>query len=175
MNHQPFETWIFMQEELSDAEAASLQEHLHTCDPCHGLAAAWRQVEPVIQTAGVVAPAPGFINRWQLRLEKERLALQRRQSLLVFGFGMGAALFFLILLAVTILTTINSPVDWFLMIASRLAALFLLADVFQDAFSILSSAVPISWLAAGGVIVAALCLLWIFSLQRLAQSGRVSS
>ncbi len=175
MNHQPFETWIFMQSELAEDEAAYLQEHLLTCDQCHGLAAAWRQVEPVIQTAGVVAPAPGFTTRWQLRLEKERLALQRRQSLLVFGFGIGVAFFFLILLAATILLTVNSPVEWFMAIASRLAALFLLADVFQDAFVIVSGAVPVSWLAAGGVAVAGLCLLWIFSLQKLAHSGRYTS
>jgi anti-sigma factor RsiW len=175
MNHQPFETWIFTREKLSPDDAQALHNHLQECDQCYSLAAAWRQVQPLLVTAPVVSPVPGFVNRWQVHLEYERKLIQQRQSILVFTLGVGAALVFLLLLAGTVLLVYNSPVEWFLALSSRLAAMLVLAGAFQNIFDVLAGAIPITWWVGAGITLAFLCLLWVYSLQRLATVGRIST
>lgn len=174
MSHQPFEFWIFMQEDLPPEQTDALQEHLQSCEHCYGLAAAWRQVEPLVSNAQMIAPAPGFVERWELRLEKERLSIQRRQSLWVFAAGLGFALVSLVLLATVTLLSLNSPIEWFLALTSRVATLFYLADAIQNSFIILQVSIPLSWWIGAGLTIAALCILWIFSLQKLA-TRRIST
>lgn len=175
MNHQPFEDLIFTQEPMTPAQSQALQEHLQGCETCSALAGAWRQVAPMFIAPPMLSPSPGFVPRWQERLQMDREQSQRRQSLVVFAVGIGLAFVFLALLAVGVLFTFSSPLEWFLTLTSRLATLFFLADAFRDSFVILRTALPVSWWISGGLAVAALCVLWIFSLQKLATAGRVSS
>jgi hypothetical protein len=176
MSHQPFETWIFTQEDLTPEQAQELQEHLQECDQCYGLAAAWRQVEPLIVIPPMVAPEPGFVARWQLRLEKERLALHRRQSLLVFVLGAGSAFVFLAMMAAMVLFRYSSPLDWLLALTSQLVSLVFLADTFRQIFDILLKTVPVSWWVGAGVGIFTLCLIWVYSLQKVAANHqRISS
>lgn len=175
MNHQPFENWIFTQEALAPEQAQALLEHLQSCETCAALATAWQQVSPMFIAPPILAPSPGFVPRWRQRLEVDRVRSQRRQSLVFFGVGIGLAFVFLVLLAIGVLYTFSSPLEWFLTLSSRLATLFFLADAFRDSFIVLRTALPVSWWISGGLAVAALCILWIFSLQKLATVRRVSS
>lgn len=168
MSHQPFELWIFTQEDLSPEQTEALQAHLQSCVNCYGLAAAWRQVEPLVINTQMVAPTPGFVERWELRLEKERLRIQRRQSLWAFAGSLGFAMFSLVLLAAITLLSLNSPIEWFLALTSRVATLFYLVDAIQHSFIILQVSVPVSWWIGGGLTIAAMCILWVFSIQKLA-------
>jgi hypothetical protein len=172
MSHQPFETWIFTQEDLTPEQAQELQEHLQECDQCYGLAAAWRHVEPLIVIPPMVAPEPGFVARWQLRLEKERLSLQRRQSLLVFVLGAGSAFVFLAMMAAMVLFRFNSPLDWLLALASQVISLLFMADTVRQIYGVLLSTVPLGWWVAGWAAIFALCLLWVYSLQKAATNRR---
>lgn len=88
--------------------------------------------------------------------------------MLAFAAGIGLAFVFLMLLAGTVLLAYNSPVDWLLTLTSRLAALVLLLQAFTDSFVILRGALPLSWWIGAGAAASVLCLLWIFSLQKLA-------
>jgi predicted anti-sigma-YlaC factor YlaD len=168
MNHQPFESWIYTPEELSPQQAQALQEHLQACDQCYGQAAAWQQVQPLIASARMVSPAEGFVGRWQKRLQYERERREKRQSVLVFAAGLSLAFLFLILLAGMVVLTYNSPVDWLLVLVSRLAALVLLLEAFMSSFIILREMLPPGWWIGAGLAASVLCLLWIFSLQKLA-------
>jgi lysylphosphatidylglycerol synthetase-like protein (DUF2156 family) len=172
MNHQPFEELIFAGTELSLEDGLRLQLHLQSCEQCLALAEAWRQVETKISTSSLVEPAPGFSTRWQQRLRQDNMRIQRRQSLLVFAGGVGLALVFLILLALTVLFAYDSPLEWLLTLSNRLVVIFTLAETFQMSLIILQSAIPLGWWLSAGVAVMALCLLWIFSLQKLALNGR---
>ncbi|MFN2194891.1 MAG: anti-sigma factor family protein [Anaerolineales bacterium] len=175
MNHQLFEDLIFTQDALTQEQALALQEHLQSCETCSALASAWRQVTPMFAAPVMLEPSPGFVSRWQQTLEMDRERSQRRQSLVMFALGIGLASIFLVLLAIGVLYTFNSPLEWFLTLTSRLATLFFLADAFRDSFVILRTALPVSWWISGGLAVVALCILWIFSLQKLATAGRTSS
>lgn len=168
MNHQPFENWIYTPEELDPQRARALQEHLQSCDHCYGQAAAWQQVQPMLAGAQMIAPAEGFVGRWQKRLQYERERSEKRQAVLAFAGGIGLTFVLLILLAATVLLAYNSPIEWLLTLTTRLAALVLLVEAFQDSFIILRSALPLSWWIGASAAVIGLCLLWIISLQKLA-------
>ena len=72
MNHQPFENWLLSEDTLSPENASALRGHLETCDHCRELQAAWTDVSNLFQDVPDIEPAPGFVNRWQTRLEVER-------------------------------------------------------------------------------------------------------
>ncbi len=91
MNHQPFEEWLLSDESLSPEEEQALQAHLETCEECPQLSTAWQEVRAEIQRMPEVSPAPGFSQRWQVRLEAERIRQQRRLTWLLMSIcGIGA-------------------------------------------------------------------------------------
>nr|MBC8332700.1 zf-HC2 domain-containing protein [Anaerolineae bacterium] len=82
--HQPFETWILLDEPLTPEQAQSLDAHIKTCAACHALKAAWGRVDAIFQETPALEPVPGFANRWQAQLSQQRnlqrYARQRWQS-----------------------------------------------------------------------------------------------
>lgn len=85
MNHQPFEDWLLAEEPLSADEQRRLDEHLAACPGCTRLAEAWGSTRAVLAAAPLAAPAPGFSQRWEARLVKERAARLRRRTLGISG------------------------------------------------------------------------------------------
>jgi len=91
MNHQPFEEWLLSGETLTAEEEQSLQDHLASCDTCPPLGTAWRQVLGEIKQVPAAAPVAGFTQRWEIRLQEERLKHQRRITFVVLAvFIVGA-------------------------------------------------------------------------------------
>lgn len=182
MIHQPYEDWLFADEPLTEAEQAALQEHLKICEGCRQLAAAWQAVEGSLYETPVVEPKPGFTSRWQARLEADaseadRQRLHRRQSLLVLGFSLGAAMLLFGSLAILALPLLESPNVIFWNWVYRLMNLFTLADASQDLFGMLFEAAsgllsPLGWLIVLGVLVE-MGVLWIVALRILTQSRRL--
>lgn len=75
MNHQPYETWIFDTNELTENQEIELRKHLAECGDCRKTHAAWHAVEHRLATAPMAAPQPGFAKRW-----KEGLELRHRRE-----------------------------------------------------------------------------------------------
>ena len=79
-NHQPFEEWLLSGETLTPEETQSLQEHLGACEQCRTLAGASQQVDHALRHAPQLAPAPGFVSRWQAQLAARQIKQHRRQT-----------------------------------------------------------------------------------------------
>jgi hypothetical protein len=74
MNHRPFEDWLLADEALTPQQKRELQAHLQTCAECASLA----EVDMVLKSVKAAAPAEGFADRFQVRLEAQKKALRRR-------------------------------------------------------------------------------------------------
>jgi hypothetical protein len=107
MTHQPFQDWLF-EDTLDVTQADALHSHLDRCAECSDLLGAYHQVESSLHAAPFVAPAPGFTNRWQARLEAERGRLHRRQVRLAFAVGLAGALALLGLLTILLWPLLDS-------------------------------------------------------------------
>lgn len=86
MDHQPFEEWIFKENDITDQEY--LNQHLSTCKQCTELQTAWEQVESIFSQSELVSPAPGFARRFaeKMAIEKERLLKRQTiRSLTILG------------------------------------------------------------------------------------------
>jgi uncharacterized membrane protein len=91
MSHQPFETWLFSEETLTEEQQNTLENHLETCQQCGARSAAWGNVQKVIAMDTPPAPAPGFVQRWQSRLATHQQRRQTRRMVFIalglFGFA----------------------------------------------------------------------------------------
>jgi hypothetical protein len=45
MNHQPFRDWLLSEEKLSIDQTQALKDHLHSCESCSQIEAAWLEVD----------------------------------------------------------------------------------------------------------------------------------
>lgn len=108
MNHQPFETWLLEDKNLSPAEKRELDLHLRTCSHCTALT----ETGLALRSAPVARPAAGFTLRFQQRLAAQKIAERRRRLwgmivLLVSGTGLLGWL-----LAPYIFAVASAPVEW---------------------------------------------------------------
>jgi hypothetical protein len=81
MDHQPFEEWIFEQKERTMEENMKLNQHLLECDQCEDLQSAWGQVESILLQAPMVAPAPGFSQRFATRMVINKERILKKQAI----------------------------------------------------------------------------------------------
>ena len=81
MDHQPFEEWIFEQKERTTQEKMNLNQHLLACDQCTDLQSAWDQVETILSQTPLVAPNPGFSQRFAVRMERNKERIQKNQAI----------------------------------------------------------------------------------------------
>ncbi len=106
MNHRLYEEWLFAyqdsEDELTPQQTTALREHLQGCEACRLLANAWQDLELRLQDVPLLAPEPGFTNRWEKRLQVERQRVQRRQVVITLAFilsgvlALGGTLVFLV-------------------------------------------------------------------------------
>jgi hypothetical protein len=166
MDHRPFEDWLLNNQNLSVDETRQLNSHLQECSSCSALA----EVNLALKSAKMAAPAAGFADRFQLRLEAQQKALRRRNF---WGF---------LLLTCSVLTglvwtawpvlksLVQSPVDllasWLSTVVSIWASVEALFQGGRVILKVLPGFIPVYvWivvlLAAGGW-----SLLWVFSLMK---------
>lgn len=179
MKHQPFEDWLFSSEPLAPSETAALQAHLQNCDSCRQLSGAWIEVEDWLKRSPVVAPASGFVNRWQDRLAAEQQRLHRRQSLAMLGFSIGAAFLLFSSLVILTLPLLKEPNVLFWTSLYRLMSIFSVANTASDFLIGLGRSLPagvplIGWVLLAGVL-SELCVLWVVSFRLLTNPRRVSA
>ena len=176
-NHQPFEDWLFSSETLTEEQSRALQEHLISCDHCRCLAAGWHEVEGELKAASDISPAPGFANRWQVRLASQRAQRQKRQAAYFLIFSVGSAFLLLVALSILVWPVFQSPYPFLLALAARITSIYELYNTVPSTIFTLFNTFrqvipPTLWV---GLIVAAgsLFAVWIFALRKLAYERRI--
>lgn len=166
MKHQPYEEWIFKQEDLDSDQAKELQVHLKLCDRCSELAVALSEVETQLASQAIIHPKDGFTTRWQERLERRKhVSFKRQTSVLFGGLSLGAAVLsvpVLIGLVVTLASSgnilsnfIQEFVEWFALISFTGGVTAGVIDGMVDT-------IPFYWWISLVFVVIGLFALWFF-------------
>lgn len=175
MNHQPFENWLLSEDSLSPENASTLRDHLESCDHCRELQAAWTGVVGLFQDVPDFEPAPGFVNRWQARLEVERqveLSVRHRwQSIIMLILIGNVIVGLVVLLGTQFLTTFDKPLELVFSGIYRLASIVTYINAAQNVFITLyktiTSVVPAGLWALMGLGLVGSGAIWIISLKSL--------
>ncbi len=175
MSHQPFEAWMLGEEAVSEEQGAQLREHLASCDSCRALSSAWAEVRGVLETAPTVAPAPGFADRWQVRMAEGRQRASRAQAWAVLGLTGGSGLALASILALQGLALVRSPAHLAIqameLLTPVLLWLFSFRSLFADLLTDAALLVPCALWGAGAVALAGMGALLVRSLYRYAFRG----
>jgi anti-sigma factor RsiW len=172
--HQPFETWLLDEAELTSEQQHELREHLEACSRCAALRPAWRQVHYLIQSSPIVEPAAGFNQRWRTGMAERRVAQQRRQVRRFLSGAVFGSLVSLLLLVSQILMS-ESPLN--LMVMTFRNIIHFANEISQ------TQAIALTWLRtlppilplAGWIIISAsfsvIAVIWAISVWRISSRG----
>lgn len=178
MSHQPFETWILDHGSLSLEERRKLQEHIATCAQCQRLEQKWSSVYQELRTRRMVAPSPGFAQRWQTGLAERRAREQRKQAWKIFGILLGSALFVLTILAGYLLVS-TTPANWLVAVVRMLSSSQVMLEMIFYGFQLWLSSTPLALnLALWIYLTVTLCfllLVWLLVLWRTKSVGVLNS
>lgn len=163
MDHRPFEDWLLNNQTLSVDEERQLNSHLQVCSSCCALA----EVNLALKSVKMVAPAVGFADRFQLRLEVQKKALRRRNflgfTLLALSVLVGLAWISWPLLMSLVHSPLNLVTSWLSALLSLWAAFQAMGHAGLVLFKIVPDFIPAYiWT----VVLFAACgwsLLWVFS------------
>lgn len=174
MNHQPFNSWIYEDNELDAVQLDELKQHLLVCPDCRREGEAWAEVRHLFQTAETVQPQPQFSRRWQAGLPARRARQQRRQVRITILSLAGAALLALLGLVMFFFST-SSIAELFasLIGTSTQVAVGLLniGEFIQSLLRFLPPALSTGlWLLLAGWICL-LSLAWVVSVWRVSHKG----
>lgn len=174
MSHQPFENWILDNETLPVEERRKLQAHLDACAQCQRLAKGWEAVRFDLHARPMVAPAPGFSQRWKSGTAERRAREQRKQAWKIFGALLAGAVFVLVAMAGYMAVT-SSPSDLLTAIIQMVdsSQTFLMVSIYYIQKWI-SSTPPALNLALWIYLTITLCLLsliWVLVLWRTKSFG----
>jgi hypothetical protein len=174
MDHQPFEEWIFEQKERTKENSEKLNQHLLDCEQCTELQSAWGQVETLIFQTPMVAPAPGFTQRFATRMELNKEVLQRKQAIKTL-MGVGLILIIITLILGAIFFLSYSTGDLILGAVSTFtgfvqAFINLRVMVYQFFHNLPPIAIVLGWiiLIVWGII---LTPLWGFAVWKVSKKG----
>jgi hypothetical protein len=177
MSHQPFETWIFEPEELSQEQREQLQTHLDTCHECCQLKLAWQDANVRLQVKPMVLPAPGFSQRWEAGLERRQVELQTNQSQQVQRFllylGLSNALAIITFLVLFIMK--GAFLGWIIDASQKLLEIpNMLIGLVNAGTSLLEAMPDYLSFAAWIAVTCGFCILtviWVYSLWRTTLRG----
>lgn len=176
MNHQPFENWLLSEDALDPEDALALEAHLTACDHCRELQHAWSGVTGLFREVPDVAPAPGFVNRFQehLAVEKqvETSARHRWQSMILLILIGNVIAGLVLLLATQFLSTYESPLSLLLSGVYRLAGFVSTVNMIQNIlltlYRTITSVLPAGIWALLGIGLVGSVATWVISMTSLA-------
>jgi len=109
MNHQPFRGWLFSEDELTAEQNQSLHDHLDTCEACRQLVSSWKEVEAVMDRSTQLAPTPGFVARWQIRLVEQQHHQQKLRGWYMIGATSLVVVSLLVIVIIQLRSLIMAP------------------------------------------------------------------
>ncbi|MCL4562528.1 MAG: hypothetical protein M1281_18190 [Chloroflexi bacterium] len=180
MKHLPYEGWLLSEEELTVEEERTLRMHLDSCAACSRLATALQAVEQEFTTIPLVAPAPGFGQRWQAALvEKTREAqIKRQRSLTWMFFALSAlgALTIFVVLNLQFFSNLPTPVEFVTQAVYQMSLAISVGKSVLNLASVIREVLPLSiplvvWIDITTAFCI-LCFVWIFAIWRLPISKR---
>ena len=171
MKHQPFESWLYERETLSRDQARDLENHLENCDSCRTLATAWMDIEGRLLSTSLVAPAPGFSQRWLARLSDHRRQVNHRQmSAMLLTTTIGLAVLS-VLFGAELLPLLQPLVPTLVAWGGKVANLVANLNLFRVIMGILVEAtvesIPLAYRVVLPFSLAGLAAFWVLSLHRL--------
>ena len=178
MTHLPYQDWLFDDLQLlSDPQKVELKQHLQTCAECRGLSGALNHVEISLKQKVMAAPAAGFTQRWQARLQEERLRLHRRQTRLTMLMTVSALFTLLSALVIFAWPWLSSLKAVFWAGVYQFYGFYLLlAGIGEFMTSLLlamTSVIPlVGWVLAFGMVFE-LGVLWVVSYRLLTNPRRL--
>lgn len=166
MNHRPFELWLLDDKYLSAAEKRELDAHLRTCTHCTALA----KTGLALRSAHVVAPAAGFVLRFQQRLVTQKIAERRRRLwglIVLIVSEVGLLGWFA---APYMYAFIASPVEWLTASIGYFLYVFTFLQAFSEILKVLARMAP-NFIPPYALMVmlsalAGLGLIWVVSIWR---------
>jgi hypothetical protein len=166
VNHSPFEDWLLNDIPVTPAQKRELDLHLRSCDYCSALAATNR----VLGSVRLVSPAPGFTQRFQVRLAERKLAERQRKFWGALLFSLGGILLLFLMAGPYLLSFLSSPASWISLIVGWLvfigSTLFALLDATLVILSVITNFLPpFAWLVLLSMF-AGMGLLWSVSIWR---------
>ncbi len=172
MNHRPFEDWLLDDQPLTPQQARDLQVHVRSCSSCSAIA----ESNLALHSTRLVAPAPGFADRFQVRLEKRRREQRWRQVIGTIVLVLGGVGLISWLAGPYIAEAFNSPATWIAAGVSYFIFILTSVQVASEAVSILLRVLttfisPAGWVALT-VAAAGLGYLWTISIRRVARVPR---
>jgi hypothetical protein len=125
---------------------------------------AWEEIEQAFKTSGMVEPAPGFMARWNERLQQEKQREDRRQAWMLVIMNVVIALGFLGLISIQFVPSItegSSLLDIWVDLVSRIIVTFkMIAGMFGTLRRTLPGLIPTSWLMPIVTGLGILVVLW---------------
>jgi len=182
MGHQPFESWLFSEEQLLPDQEQKLHDHIESCVSCQQVSTAWEEVQGFLREIPLEEPVDGFTQRWQTRLAdqnlKENYLRQHRISWLFFALTAGAALLVFGLLIIQYFTSVQTPVQAFITGITLLAGMLTIANAIQVAFipflEVLIVSVPPLWWFILAFAASMLTLVVTLAIRQILYPRRVS-
>jgi hypothetical protein len=171
MKHQPFESWLYERETLSQDQTRDLKNHLEICERCSTLATAWMDIEGQLFSASLIAPAPGFSQRWRARLAgHQRQVNQRQMSAMLLTTSIGLAVLS-VLFGAELLSLVQPVVPTLMAWGGKVANFVANLNLFRLIMGILVEAtvesIPLAYRVVLPFSLAGLAAFWILSLHRL--------
>jgi len=172
MKHPPFDTWIY-EPTQTEEQKVLLERHLAECPECLTEYRSWQAVEHLLQKPVMVAPAPGFVNRWEIYARKR--TLQARRPWLGLLVAYVAALLGLLGIAIAHFFAGEALAEWF---SALIRFLVRASDVFsraQYALWFWGREISLPWVMAVGFLLYVWLMLplstWLFALVKLIHQG----
>ncbi len=175
MNHQPFRDWLLSEEKLSTDQTQALQDHIHSCESCSQIKAAWLKVESAFDKSPEYRPAPGFTSRWQARLSEHQRAKQKRRVWIMIGFTALIVTSLLSLLMTQLWSLLQAPGPFIAVLFNRFLTLVPFYLTIQDIFSSYTGSTPIytfigMFFLVG--MVSFMSVLWLSTYRRITMARR---
>jgi hypothetical protein len=170
MNHQPFEAWLLDDLHLAPEQKRELDTHLRMCTQCTALA----ETGLALHTKRMVAPAPGFSQRFQERLAARRIAERRKRFwgvILFSAAGMGVLAW---LTSPLLGRLVASPAEWISLVLGYLLFVVSSVQALTEVGSVLLRVMPgfvpsFVWMVLASAL-AGMSLLWIVSIWRFTRA-----
>lgn len=135
---------------------------------------AWGEVESTFRSSGMVAPLPGFTDRWMKRLELARQKEERKQAWVLILTNLVIAFGFLLLIGMGFLPSISSQGGvvnlWVGLVSRAIIFVKMAGGLASTMLRTLPGVVPTSWWVAGFTLLGIVMALWVSMVRRHLQS-----